>query len=434
MMPRSRRGRVGGRNERRPASSDLRGEQDLGILYLGIDINLPSVLWMRRMLDGLADEVAVLAAEVAPREALQRRFPTVVLEDSWLESKAWGLLFRCRCIDRLPATRRALTSLRRAVERPEVDQVLVHYANLAAKYGAVWRHTDKPVWVHCHGYDVTWDLRQAEPPHGREHDRHYVQRVLALPSSVRFIANSKSTAQRLRDIGIDTQRIDVKYLGVPMSDQPPPPHRPVETVEILYLGRLIDCKGPDLVIQAFDRAVELGLKGRLVMAGDGPLRQRCEELRRASPNREHIELLGSVDGATGEALRQRAQVFTAHNQLGPASRQEEAFGVSLVEAMAAGLPVVSGRNGSLPELIDDGQQGFLVAPGDIEAHARAFVRLAADPDLRTRLGLSGWQRSRQRFSLDGEIEALRRLLHLPDRSLPDRSLPGSTTTSVQESS
>ena len=385
---------------------------------MGIDINLPSVLWMRRMLDGLADQVSVLATEVTPWDSLQARFPTVVLQDGLLETKWWRLLFRLGWVERIPAGRRSVSLLKRAVERPDVSGVLVHYANLAAKYGEVWRRTSKPVWVHCHGYDVTWDLRQPEPPHGPEHPSDYVERVLALPPRVRFIANSHNTAGRLRDIGIDGSRIEVKYLGVPLPEHPPPPHRPVNEVIILYLGRLIDCKGPDLVIQAFDRAVSMGLKGRLMIAGDGPLRGRCEELRHASPNADRIELLGAVDATTGERLRSQAHIFTAHNQLGPNSRQEEAFGVSLVEAMAAGLPIVSGRNGSLPEVLEDGEHGFLVEPGDVDAHAQAFLRLADDVDLRDRMGQAGWQRAQERFRLDEEIRQLRRLLDLPEAQLP----------------
>ncbi len=381
---------------------------------MGIDINLPSVLWMRRMLDGLADQVSVLAAEVPPWDSLQARFPTAVLRDGLLETKCWRLLFRLGWVERIPAGRRSVSILKQAVERPDVDRVLVHYANLAAKYGEVWSRTDKPVWVHCHGYDVTWDLRQPDPPHGPEHPSDYVDRVLALPQRVRFIANSHSTAGRLQDIGIDAARIDVKYLGVPLPDTPPEPHRPEEEVVILYLGRLIDCKGPDLVIEAFDRAVRRGLKGRLIIAGDGPLRERCEDLKRASKSAARIELLGAVNAATGRRLRSQAHIFTAHNQLGPTSRQEEAFGVSLVEAMAAGLPIVSGRNGSLPEVLDDGVHGFLVPPGDTSAHAQAFLDLAHDADLRSRMGQAGWQRAQERFRLDDEMNALRRLLELPE--------------------
>ncbi|MCH8923254.1 MAG: glycosyltransferase, partial [Planctomycetes bacterium] len=71
---------------------------------------------------------------------------------------------------------------------------------------------------------------------------------------------------------------------------------------------------------------------------------------------------------TGERLRAEADIFTAHNCTGPITRQEEAFGVSIVEAMAAGLPVVSGRSGSLPEIVEDRVDGILVEPGDREAH------------------------------------------------------------------
>ena len=183
-------------------------------------------------------------------------------------------------------------------------------------------------------------------------------------------------------------------------------------LEILYLGRLIDCKGPDLVIQAFERAVDRGLDGHLHMAGDGPLWEVCKALRDASPHRDRIKLHGAVDAQKGEALRRRAHLFTAHNQLGPDSHQEEAFGVSIVEAMGVGLPVISGRNGSLPELVEDGEQGLLVEPGNVDAHAEAFLRLGADADLRRRMGESGWRRVRERYTFESEMKILRGLLGL----------------------
>jgi glycosyltransferase involved in cell wall biosynthesis len=88
----------------------------------------------------------------------------------------------------------------------------------------------------------------------------------------------------------------------------------------------------------------------------------------------------------------------------------------MVEAMAAGLPVVSGESGSLPEIVTDGVEGFLIPPGDVDAHADALLRLARDPDLRARMGMAGWARVRKDFSLDAEIRLLREFFGLEHSS------------------
>ncbi|MCX6376314.1 MAG: glycosyltransferase family 4 protein, partial [Armatimonadetes bacterium] len=202
-----------------------------------------------------------------------------------------------------------------------------------------------------------------------------------------------------------------------------PPRREPRTqpINILYLGRLIDLKGPDLVIRAFEIACSRGMDAQLVIAGDGPLRTMCELLRARSRFRERITLLGAVDAQTGERLRTEADIFTAHNCFGPLTLHEEAFGVSFVEAMAAGLPVVSGRSGSLPELIADGRDGLLVEPGDVEAHAGAFLRLASDPGLRQSMGEAGWRKAKHRFSCERERAQLRAILGLDGDGGTDKS-------------
>jgi len=159
------------------------------------------------------------------------------------------------------------------------------------------------------------------------------------------------------------------------------------------------------------------MDGTLTMAGDGPMRLTCEILRAHSPYADRIKMLGAVDRQTGEQLRKEADVFCAHNCMGPITLQEEAFGVSIVEAMAAGLPVVSARSGSLPEVLEDGKQGILVEPGDVKAQAEAFIRLANDPSLREQMGRSGWERARKLFSIEQEIARLREIIGLPDRSM-----------------
>ena len=136
----------------------------------------------------------------------------------------------------------------------------------------------------------------------------------------------------------------------------------------------------------------------------------CERAMQESDYGDRIEMVGVVDADTGDRLRREADLFTAHNRIGPVSRQEEAFGVSIVEAMAAGIPVVAGNSGSLPEIVEDGVQGILVEPGDIEAHAEAFLKLARDPNLRARMGRAGWDRARKHFTVEREIATLREIL------------------------
>ncbi len=382
----------------------------MGVLYFANDLTLPSVEWMRRMLRVLEPDVASLVTEVEPGSDYRQRFDVTVLSDSWW-SHGWRLSRRLGLTQGIRKTARALDALRREVESNRVEVTLVHYLSEAVKYDRVWHRTAKPVFVHCHGFDVTWDFRDADDPTRPAHPADYVDRVLKLPEHVSFIVNSNVTARRLREIDVAEERIHVKYLGVPIPDAPPVRDADGEIV-IFYLGRLVDCKGPELVIEAFDLACQRGLDGRLVIAGNGPMQGECERARERSAVKDRIELLGAVDTETANRLRRSADIFTAHNRLGPVSRQEEAFGVAVAEAMADGLPIVSGANGSLPELVDDGVEGILVSPGDVEAHAEALLRLAGDAELRARMGRRGWQRASRDFSLEQEDKALRSILGL----------------------
>ena len=96
------------------------------------------------------------------------------------------------------------------------------------------------------------------------------------------------------------------------------------------------------MVHAFDLACRRGLRGRLLIVGDGILRTTCELAKARSSFRDRIDLLGSLDASGVQRLLATADIFTAHNCTGPITRQEEAFGVSIVEAMGAGVPVVSG--------------------------------------------------------------------------------------------
>jgi glycosyltransferase involved in cell wall biosynthesis len=166
-----------------------------------------------------------------------------------------------------------------------------------------------------------------------------------------------------------------------------------------------------LTIRAFNRLCDVGVNAELTIAGDGPMRVSCELERLASPYREQIHILGAVDRHAGERLRKSHQVFTAHSRAGPLSRQEEAFGVAFLEAMAAGMPVVTGQNGGIPEVVEHQESGLLFKSGDVEAHAQCLLSLAKDRESRIKMGKNALDRVQSTFSPTQERDALRRIIN-----------------------
>jgi glycosyltransferase involved in cell wall biosynthesis len=144
--------------------------------------------------------------------------------------------------------------------------------------------------------------------------------------------------------------------------------------------------GIDLLLRAFARIRKArpddAIPLRLRLVGDGPQRAELERLATELRIAEQVDFVGAVPHAQVAAELQRIDVFVA------ASRQES-FGVAVLEASAAGLPVVVTRVGGLPEVVEDGVTGVLVAPDDVPALAGAIGRLLDDAPLRVRLGAAG---------------------------------------------
>lgn len=383
----------------------------MGILFITPNWLAPSELWMERMIEAIESHVVLIATN-SPYESLwHNRVPIIALQDRPAK-KLRRILNSVWWRFPLKPSATAKEVLMKAVEHKDVSEVFVHYLEYALRFSDVWNRSTKKLFVHCHGYDVTWDLRRHERPDERYFADDYVPHVRQLAERALLIANSQTTMKLLTDIGVPRDRIRVKYLGVLVPKECPFHINQEHTVEILYLGRLVDFKGPDLVIRAFELACERGLDANLTIAGDGEMKVTCELMKRRSKVGHRIALVGAVDERSGCMLRTRADIFTAHNCVGLMSRQQECFGVSIVEAMAAALPVVTGRSGSVKETVVDGETGMLVTPGDVEGHAEAFLRLAGDGALRKRMGEAGWRRAGELFSTRREEERLLQILEL----------------------
>jgi glycosyltransferase involved in cell wall biosynthesis len=153
--------------------------------------------------------------------------------------------------------------------------------------------------------------------------------------------------------------------------------------------------------QAFDAAI----------VGDGPDRAELEAAIEALGIGERVILLGEREDV--RQLLAGADIFVL-------SSASEGLPVSVLEAMAAGLPVVGSHVGGVPELVVEGETGLLVEAGDPQSLAAALDTLVEDAELRRRMGDAGRERARERFDLERFWEAHRELY---SRELAKRGLP-----------
>lgn len=130
----------------------------------------------------------------------------------------------------------------------------------------------------------------------------------------------------------------------------------------------------------------------LSVAGDGPREEELKELAGELGVRERVEFLGLRNDV--HDLLHETDVFVH-----PAT-WEEAFGYTVMEAMASGCPVIASEVGGIPELIVDGSSGMLCPPGDDREIARQIRRLARNPELRSDLGRAARRRAEDGFTLE----------------------------------
>jgi phosphatidylinositol alpha-mannosyltransferase len=156
------------------------------------------------------------------------------------------------------------------------------------------------------------------------------------------------------------------------------PQRPL----LLFVGRLEPRKGLDVAIRAFLRLRTSYPRVRLCVVGDGPERSRAQEMVPPSI-RPDVLFVGRVDDDEKRRYHASADVFLAPATSG------ESFGIVLLEAMAAGLPVVASDLPGYRTVLKDGRQGRLVQPRDAFALADAVGTLLANPALRRAMAQEG---------------------------------------------
>ncbi|MCC7360933.1 MAG: glycosyltransferase family 4 protein [Anaerolineales bacterium] len=161
---------------------------------------------------------------------------------------------------------------------------------------------------------------------------------------------------------------------------------------IVAIGRLVFKKGFDLLLQALTQVVQAYPDLQLLIAGDGEERHALEALVRVLKLENHVQFLGYANRKQIAAYLRGCELFVLPSRIEP-------VGIVVLEAMAAGKPVLVTNVGGVPDLVEHGKSGWMVAPGSHEL-AEGICFLLARPDLRRQLAENGHQRLRERFTWD----------------------------------
>jgi glycosyltransferase involved in cell wall biosynthesis len=173
-------------------------------------------------------------------------------------------------------------------------------------------------------------------------------------------------------------------------------------LHLVTVARLHQAKGHLHALAAIHRGLQAGLNLHYTIAGEGPYRvallSAINELNLGS----NVTLVGTLSETEVFQLLSKADTF-----LLPSIGSGEAWPVSVMEAMAAGLPVIASTIGATPEMITSGKDGYLVPQRDERALLEKITLLACDVDLRRRVGQAARRTAEQRFDVSATAGALR---------------------------
>lgn len=169
-----------------------------------------------------------------------------------------------------------------------------------------------------------------------------------------------------------------------------------QTLVVGTVGWLLPIKGPEVLLEAMGQVWQHRSNIALVYVGKGDLEKPLKARVRRMNVADRVRFLGWRTDIPD--LMHSFDMFVLPSR-------NEGMGRVIVEAMAAGLPVVANRTGGLPDLVSDGHNGLLVPPGDAASLGRAILKLCGRPDLRQRMGGQGRRRA-ENFSLQRMVDKL----------------------------
>ncbi|HUF76927.1 MAG TPA: glycosyltransferase [Longimicrobiales bacterium] len=279
------------------------------------------------------------------------------------------------------------------MERLAVDHIHAHFATHPALAALlIHRLTGIPYSFTAHGSDLHVDRTMLAD---KVDEASFVVAVSAYNRSLILEECGQEHADEVVVIhcGADPsvfgdEATGSRLAGISDSGSGSPGHSADPALRVACVASLEEVKGHRFLLQACRLLIDRGVDVRCDLAGGGGLRKPLERLVDELSLRDHVGLHGAVPRPEVRRILSEADVAVLASYP-TADGRREGIPVALMEAMMSGLPVVASGLSGIPELVDHGHTGYLVAPGDPWSLADRLEELAASPELRRRMGAAG---------------------------------------------
>jgi len=220
---------------------------------------------------------------------------------------------------------------------------------------------------------------------------------------INYIAISEQIKQHWVEKGLDSRKIDVIYNVYQSSDDDALPDNDIPSMseydgyKIIFVGRLIACKGILFLIESFKQVIDNDIRARLFLVGDGEEEDRLREYTSKLNIKQHVVFFD---------YRSNPQTFIRKADLLVLPSSEEGFGRVLLEAMDVGTPVIGTRIGGIPEIIEHRVNGLLVNYGDVDNLKRSILEILKNKSFREEIIQGGYETINSKFRVETYQEKL----------------------------
>src|SRR5437867_7179231 len=284
------------------------------------------------------------------------------------------------------------------LERHGADLMHIYFGHTGVHLLPFIEQWDKPCVVSFHGADV------AHKPEIKDYPAKLRRLFNAVPL---VFARSQSLVERLIQLGCPPEKLRINRTGIPLNEFPFVDRQPPANGKwrIVQACRLIPKKGVATSLRAFAIFKKDNPRAEFLIAGKGPLQPELEMLAAGLGIFKDVHFVGFLSQPKLQQLYASSHLFLHPSEISP-NQDQEGVPNSVLEAMATGLPVAATRHGGIPEAVDHGRTGFLVAEEDHAGLANAMQEITRSPGLLREMGLRARAAVTDRFEQDAQIDLL----------------------------